>query len=130
MCTNIHLQARLRDKHQELLRKKLFFLKQQQLTQEGGSEDSPLFPGGSQVEEEESESDGERVKSKAKGAGPSGKDNLTKATDTLIDEDELLRGALEAYEAKGYSPRLIKHGDVDEVRGGEGGVCEGGVVVI
>lgn len=105
----------------------MFFLKQQQLTQEeGSSEDPPLFPGGSQEEEEENKGEeevgeDERVKSKAEGAGPSGAVDKATATDTLIDEDELLRGALEAYESKGYSPRLIKHGDVDEVwrvRGG------------
>lgn len=98
----------------------MFFLKQQQLTQEEGSgENTPLFPSGSREdvkeEEEEEEEDG-KVKSKpSDGAGPS---DEAAATDTLIDEDELLRGALEAYESKGYSPRLIKHGDVDEVCSG------------
>lgn len=122
MYLYVYVQARLRDKHQELLRKKLFFLKQQQLAQEEGDvEDSPLFPGGSKEEEEEDEKEevGEKVKSKTEGAGPSGADDNT-VTDVLIDEEELLRGALEAYVTKGYSPRLIKHGDVDEVCGGGG----------
>ncbi len=87
-------------------------MKQQQLDQEeGASEEQPLFPSGQQDEEEEEK---EEVKSKPSDkAGPS---DEASATDTLIDEDELLRGALEAYESKGYSPRLIKHGDVNEVR--------------
>jgi len=120
-------QARLRDRHQELLRKKLFFLKQQQqLTQEeepgeGTSEDPPLFPSGHQKIDDGKEEKGEgeeRAKSSkaSDAAGPS--EASGGGTDTLIDEDELLRGALEAYKSGSYSPRLVRHGDVDEV-----GVC-------
>ena len=115
-------QARLRDRHQELLRKKLFFLKQQQLTQEdptgeGTSDDPPLFPSGHQEDDHgKEEKEEERVSSSktSDGAGPS-EGSGGGGADTLIDEDELLRGALEAYKSGGYSPRLVKHGDVDEV---------------
>lgn len=110
----LHLQARLRDKHQELLRKKLFFLKQQQLSQDGTGEGSPLFPGG--TEEEVAEEQGMQVKvdNRAK-AGPSG---TGEEADTLIDEDDLLKHAYEDYESGGYSPKLIKFADVEEVQDG------------
>ncbi len=44
-------------------------------------------------------------------AGPSG----TREEDTLIDEDDLLRRAYEDYENGGYSPKLLKFTDVEEV---------------
>ena len=134
----LYLQARLKDNHQELLRKKLFFLKQQQLTQGGVNDSSPLFPGGLQEEDDEEEmeereevmeEEEEVVKSKTEGAEVPGGSDVAAATDSLIDEDELLRGALATYTAGRYSPRLIRHGDVAEVwagsgeKGGGGGVC-------
>ena len=115
------LQARLRDKHQELLRKKLFYLKQQQLTQ-GGSEAPPLFPAGS--DEQGEGSGGVEVKEEVKEeeeeeedvAGPSGM-ATGEEPDTLIDEQDLLKRAYEDYESGEYSPKLIKFTDVEEVSG-------------
>ena len=111
----LFLQARLRDRHQDLLKRKLAFLKQQQLSGDR-DEDSPLFPAGAgegegaavkvKEEEEEEEEEGETV------AGPSG---TGEEPDTLIDEDDLLRRAYEDYESGGYSPKLLKFADVEEV---------------
>ena len=100
------IQARLRDRHQELLRKKLFFLKQQQLTQDGVEEGPPLFPSGA----EEKGKGPEREEGGT--AGPSG---TVEEHDILIDEHDLLKRAHEDYESGGYSPKLLKPGDIEEV---------------
>ena len=111
-------QARLRDRHQELLKRKLFFLKQQQLSSEDKDrESSPLFPGGTEGDGGESE---ETVKSKRDDddgttPGPSG--TAGEEPDTLIDEDDLLKRAYEDYESGAYSPKLLKVADVEEVCG-------------
>ena len=47
-------------------------------------------------------------------AGPSG---TGEEPDTLIDEGDLLRRAYEDYESGGYSPKLLKFADVEEVCG-------------
>ena len=114
-------QARLRDRHQELLKRKLFFLKQQQLSSgDRDVDDPPLFPAGGEAGEKEEEAEGEGARDLEKGvadrdggeAGPSG---TSEEQDTLIDEDDLLRRAYEDYESGAYSPRLLKFTDVDEV---------------
>ncbi len=58
-------------------------------------------------EEEEEEKEGEAGPSHAGGG---------EETDTLIDEDELLRQAYENYEVGKYSPKLIRATDVEEVQ--------------
>ena len=111
-------QARLRDRHQELLKRKLLFLKQQQLSSgDRDAEDPPLFPAGAETGDGGGEGTGEVVKVKEEGeegttAGPSG---TGEEQDTLIDEDDLLRRAYEDYETGGYSPKLLKFTDVEEV---------------
>lgn len=109
------MQARLRDKHQELLRKKLFFLKQQQLSLDGTDEGPALFPGGTEEKGEESGGDGDRGLQEGEDASTkAGPSRTTEEADTLIDEDDLLKCAYEDYGNGGYSPKLIKAADVDE----------------
>lgn len=100
-------RARLRDKHQELLRKKLFSLKQQQLSQDGDSEVPALFPAGEESGDEETK------EVNIGKPGPSGTGGAEEP-DTLIDEDDLLKRAYEDYETGGYSPKLVKLADVEE----------------
>ena len=94
------LQARLRDNHEELLRKKL----NQQQNDGSSKDDKGVEPeAGPSIEEEK--------------AGPSGTGGARKGeeADTLIDEHDLLKHAYEDYETGGYSPKLIKLTDVEEV---------------
>lgn len=95
------------------MRKKLFFLKQQQLSVDGASDELPLFPGG--ADEGEGGEESKEAKEIDEGKpGPSGTGKGEEA-DTLIDEQDLLRRAHEDYETGSYSPKLIKFADVEEV---------------
>ena len=90
------------------MRKKLFFLKQQQLTQEGTSDDAPLFPAGLDQKDKDGAEEEVKVK-KEVGTSEGGEE-----ADTLIDEDDLLKHAYEDYESGSYSPKLLKMADMKE----------------
>ncbi|XP_015282217.1 PREDICTED: cactin isoform X2 [Gekko japonicus] len=100
-------RARLRERHQDVLRQKLYKLKQEQ-----GVESEPLFPiikkeptspvaGSSRVEAEESA---------PPQAGPSSAEGETKAEgegEAVLMEEDLIQQSLDDYDAGKYSPRLL-----------------------
>lgn len=104
-------RTRLRERHQEVLRQKLFKLKQEQ-----GIESDPLFPAG--VYKEDTEQEQEEVKQETPGpeedsepqAGTSAEDDSGEA---VITEEDIEDQAYVDYEAGGYSPKLLRTTDLD-----------------
>lgn len=104
-------RTRLRERHQEVLRQKLFKLKQEQ-----GIESDPLFPAG--VYKEDTEQEQEEVKQEPPEsdeepepqAGPSGEADSGEA---VITEEDLEDQAYIDYEAGSYSPKLLRTADLD-----------------
>ncbi|CAM9802749.1 unnamed protein product [Lampetra fluviatilis] len=98
-------RARLRERHQDILRLKLFRLKQEQ-----GVQSQPLFPimrGGAATpssaatnnEEEEDDNEEDEAGKSGEGAGTAG--------DSVLTEADLVRQSCEEYEAGRYSPTLL-----------------------
>jgi hypothetical protein len=129
---NAHMaRARLKAKHQAMLRRKLWQLKQEQ-AEEFGVAGTPLFPSaeGIKTEAEDSrpmeegkvseggEDTQERKQPEApyEEAGSSAGVSGTKAqeSETLIAEEDLLEQAYLDYESGRYSPKLFKTMDFSE----------------
>jgi hypothetical protein len=127
-------RAQLKDKHQAMLRKKLFQLKQEQ-SDELGVSGTPLFPSTVSVKAGEVGSDikGDTIAQEDVGkleeaviqkevaitgerAGPSSgaTGQEVQESETLIAEEDLLEQAYAEYEDGRYSPKLFKTMDVEE----------------
>ncbi|XP_075467391.1 splicing factor Cactin [Ascaphus truei] len=103
-------KARLRERHQDVLRQKLFKLKQEQ-----GVESEPLFPIMKQElespshrpdpEEPASEQPGSSTAAASEGA-PEGEVKAEGGESVLLEED-LIQQSLDDYDAGKYSPKLL-----------------------
>ncbi|KAM9112299.1 LOW QUALITY PROTEIN: splicing factor Cactin [Pangshura tecta] len=99
-------RARLRERHQDVLRQKLYKLKQEQ-----GVESEPLFP----ILKKESSSPSDRPdpeESAAAQPGPSTEGATSEAKgegegEAVLMEEDLIQQSLDDYDAGRYSPRLL-----------------------
>ncbi|XP_063003279.1 splicing factor Cactin [Elgaria multicarinata webbii] len=107
-------RARLRERHQDVLRQKLYKLKQEQ-----GVESEPLFPiirkeplspgvgGSSRLELEESASVQPGPSSVESGAEPESEAKAEGDGEAVLMEEDLIQQSLDDYDAGKYSPRLL-----------------------
>ncbi|XP_064424401.1 splicing factor Cactin isoform X2 [Latimeria chalumnae] len=118
-------KARLRERHQDVLRQKLYKLKQEQ-----GVESEPLFPilkkepsspGNSKAEEESedgagpSASDASKQQQKEPEGEPEKAENEEEGEgdgEAVLLEEDLIRQSLDDYDSGRYSPRLLKPQDL------------------
>lgn len=129
-------RTRLRERHQEVLRQKLFKLKQEQ-----GIESQPLFPSATGVDspasrestprlrestprpetamaQPEIKSEKQNEEEENSGAGPSGeaaeeKGEEENEDEAVITEEDLEEQAYIDYEAGKYSPKLLRYNDLE-----------------
>ncbi|KAM8939301.1 LOW QUALITY PROTEIN: splicing factor Cactin [Pelodytes ibericus] len=103
-------RARLRERHQDVLRQKLFKLKQEQ-----GVESEPLFPIVKQEPESPSDRPGQE-ESATENPGPSGasaapdvqpEDGKVEGGESVLLEEDLIQQSLNDYDAGKYSPKLL-----------------------
>ncbi|XP_065911758.1 splicing factor Cactin-like isoform X2 [Dysidea avara] len=101
-------RARLRDRHQAMLRKKLFQLKvEEAATSSSSATGDPLFPIAA------TEGTGESEISASDKPGPSG--TTTEGADDvdmILNEEEILKKAYDSYTEGCYSPKLLKLADI------------------
>lgn len=107
-------RARLRERHQDVLRQKLFKLKQEQ-----GVESEPLFPILKQEPEsprdrtDQEEPSSEQPGSSSATAGPEDSANAPEgegkgdAGESVLMEEDLIQQSLNDYDAGKYSPKLL-----------------------
>jgi hypothetical protein len=99
-------RARLRDKHQAMLQKKLYQLKQEQMEELEG-----MLHSGDQEEVDTPEEEDEEEDR----PGPSGtRDGGGMEPDSVLDEEDILQIAYDDYEKGCYSPKLLRMVDVEE----------------
>ncbi|XP_076101845.1 splicing factor Cactin-like [Mytilus galloprovincialis] len=113
-------RTRLRERHQEVLRQKLFKLKQEQ-----GIESAPLFPAGDKsdspvIKQEKTDMPPPAVPTVSRGEEPgtSGEqshpaEEEEEEGEALITEDDLEEQAYVDYEAGCYSPKLLTQNDLE-----------------
>ncbi|XP_064609618.1 splicing factor Cactin-like [Liolophura sinensis] len=128
-------KTRLRERHQEVLRQKLFKLKQEQgiesnplfpIVQEGSVSERSQSPGGIQKQAPAKEADlrpGGSSQSPEAEPGNSNdasdpepgnsKENPTQEVESVLTEEDLLDQSVDEYEAGKYSPKLIRPEDLD-----------------
>uniref|UniRef100_A0ACB8F1J6 Uncharacterized protein n=1 Tax=Sphaerodactylus townsendi TaxID=933632 RepID=A0ACB8F1J6_9SAUR len=107
-------RARLRERHQDVLRQKLYKLKQEQ-----GVESEPLFPivkkepsspgagGSSRLEVEESTSPQAGPSTAEAGGETEGEAKAEGEGEAVLMEEDLIQQSLDDYDAGKYSPRLL-----------------------
>ncbi|XP_077187912.1 splicing factor Cactin [Paroedura picta] len=106
-------RARLRERHQDVLRQKLYKLKQEQ-----GVESEPLFPivkkepsspvaGSSRLEAEESALPQAGPSSAEAGGEAEGETKAEGEGEAVLMEEDLIQQSLDDYDAGKYSPRLL-----------------------
>nr|XP_056701178.1 splicing factor Cactin [Euleptes europaea] len=107
-------RARLRERHQDVLRQKLYKLKQEQ-----GVESEPLFPivkkepsspgpsGGNSSRLEAEESTPPQAGPSSAEAGGEGEAKAEGEGEAILMEEDLIQQSLDDYDAGKYSPRLL-----------------------
>ncbi|KAL8177684.1 UNVERIFIED_CONTAM: hypothetical protein K2H54_016298 [Gekko kuhli] len=106
-------RARLRERHQDVLRQKLYKLKQEQ-----GVESEPLFPiikkeptspvaGGSSSRAEAEESAPPQAGPSSAGGEAEGETKAEGEGEAVLMEEDLIQQSLDDYDAGKYSPRLL-----------------------
>ncbi|XP_060088687.1 splicing factor Cactin [Heteronotia binoei] len=106
-------RARLRERHQDVLRQKLYKLKQEQ-----GVESEPLFPiikkepsspvaSGSRLEAEESAPPQAGSSSAETGGEAEGETKAEGEGEAVLIEEDLIQQSLDDYDSGKYSPRLL-----------------------
>ncbi|XP_060073611.1 splicing factor Cactin-like [Ylistrum balloti] len=116
-------RTRLRERHQDVLRQKLFKLKQEQ-----GIESQPLFPSAMGTESSVSRESTPRLETvmappevkeepeerQEESDGPSGEaEDEDEGDEAVITEEDLEEQAYVDYEAGKYSPRLLRFNDLE-----------------
>lgn len=102
-------RARLRDRHQAMLRKKLFQLKVEEASSSAAGDDT-LFPITSEDTAQHS-NEGATVYSE-KPSTSAATAAATEGDDILMNEEELLQKAYDYYDEACYSPKLLKLADI------------------
>ncbi|KAM4657471.1 splicing factor Cactin isoform 2-T2 [Amazona ochrocephala] len=96
-------RARLRERHQDVLRQKLYKLKQEQ-----GVESEPLFPIMKQELASPSDSlDPEEVVQPGPSSEPEAEQDAEAKGEAVLMEEDLIQQSLDDYDAGKYSPRLL-----------------------